>query len=118
MSEIVITDEQFIDLLRQIGNEVKEDRFSGVIVGACEGHAPFIKTYRGNAEQRLSVITGVIESMLKEPSEESKIYFFNELYNRFIIMYGASFINNMYRVYIDSLNKDIDDKNKKISGVV
>lgn len=102
------SDAKFIEYLRDIERKVTDGTFEGVVAVAYGDNIPFIKANKGNVEQRLAAISGVIMSMEKEPNEDSRGFFFHELYHTFVRMYGRSFLNDMFTVYSKALDNETE----------
>ncbi len=83
--------ESMIEDLKEIITELEDETFSGCLVYACCGKKKaWAQMVRGNAEDRLVLVDAGIMSMYHDPAEESRNWFFSQIYDRFRNLRPAS----------------------------
>lgn len=90
MSIIIQTKEECLRRLQNLMKEIEDDSFEGIFV-CSEGKETWGKWNRGDAQHRVCAADFVIESMYREPNEESKNYFMGELFKRWVYYFGQAY---------------------------
>ena len=83
--------ENMIDDLKEIIGEMEKDTFEGCLVySSYNKEKAWAKMVRGNAQDRLVLVDAALMSMQYDPVEESRNWFFGQIYERFKTLRPAS----------------------------
>jgi len=76
-----------IEELKKIIEEIKNDEFQGVLYYSNNNEKRgFIKTNKGNAQDRFLMISTAWIEMLYEPNQKSRDWFFDNMYEIFKLL--------------------------------
>lgn len=83
--------ENMIEDLKEIIDEMEKDTFEGCLVySRCNKEKAWAKMVKGDAKDRLVLIDAALMSMQYDSVEESRNWFFGQIYERFKMLRPAS----------------------------
>jgi len=93
MSNNKISIEETIKGLEQIIEDFKNREFEGILFYGCSNKKKgWIQSNKGTAEDRLIMVHAAWMSMQNEPNEESRDWFFSEMYKLLSMLRPASLV--------------------------